>query len=173
MFSTIKAARLLGWTSIAVGVTELAATKWLEEEMGVDDHDGLIRGYGVREIAAGVMILSQPGLNKQLAAGLWSRVVGDAMDIFTIAQASQTTQNRRGLSSILTIVLAVTGLDVLVATRTQLDLAKAKAVAMRARQRVTPTSAIPNGPLLKAKERPASSFDGRNTRHLSHQEANG
>jgi hypothetical protein len=154
MFSNIKAARLLGWTSIAVGVTELVATKWLEEEIGVDKHEALIRGFGVREIAAGVMILNQPGLNKSLAAGLWSRVVGDALDIFTLAEASYSTRNSTGLANILAIVLAVTGMDIFVASKVQADLTKAKAVATRARHRVKQTSALPTAQLLRVKGTP-------------------
>ena len=154
MFSTIKAARLLGWTSIAVGATELLATQWLEEELGVENHAGLIRAFGVREIAAGVMILNQPGVNKPTAAGLWGRVVGDALDLFMLAEAAHESKNSKGLANILAIVLAVTGLDIVVAAKAQAELVKAKAVASRARQRVTPTSAIPNRQALRVKQVP-------------------
>ena len=145
MMSNVQAAKLLGWTSLAVGATEIVATRQLEEVMGVGEHRTLIRAFGVREIAAGVSILSQPGPNKSLAFALWARVAGDAADLALLSIATKTTDNPRGLGAIMAIVLAVTGLDVAVASRIQGQLAHVKKVSEAARRRVTPTSATPNG----------------------------
>jgi len=99
ILSTATSARALGWASLAMGATELAATRWLEETMGVDDHGTLIRAYGMREIVNGAMILAQPGLNKTLVGSMWARVARDALDIATLATAVPNTRNPNGLSS--------------------------------------------------------------------------
>ncbi len=143
--SNIQAAKLLGWTSLAVGAAEIVATRQLEEVMGVGEHRTLIRAFGVREIAAGVSILSQPGLNKSLAFALWARVAGDAADLALLGVSTKTTTNPKGLGAIMAIVLAVTGLDIVVASRIQGQLAHVAEVSEAARRRVTPTSATPNG----------------------------
>jgi hypothetical protein len=145
MMSNLQAARALGWASIAIGATEIAATEWLEEQMGVDHHHVLIRAFGVREIAAGVTLLSQPGLNKTLVGGLWGRVAGDAMDIATLALAAPSTRNPGGLRAVMGLVLAVTGVDIIVAAGAQRNLLRAAAVSEAARRRVQPTSALPKG----------------------------
>jgi hypothetical protein len=136
MISNIKAAKMLGWTSLAVGATELLATGWLEEMMGVDGHGTLIRSYGVREIAAGATLLNQPGLNKTLVGGLWGRVAGDVVDILTLGAAVKRTRRPGGLAAITAIVLGVTGLDLLVATIAQCDLLRGSAISSRAKARV-------------------------------------
>ncbi len=146
----IQLAKSLGWTSLAVGAIELAATRWLEDEMGVGNHHTLIRSFGLREIAAGVTILSQPGLNATLASGLWGRVAGDAVDLAMLGVAASNTNRPRGLAVVIGIVLAVTGLDILVASLIQADLQHATTVATAARNRVRPSSAIPAGQVEQA-----------------------
>ena len=143
MISTVKAARLLGWTSLAVGATELVATRWLERQMGVNRHGMLIKSYGVREVLAGLTILNQPGLNKTLAAGLWGRVVGDAADLATLAAAAKETGKPQGLAAITSIVVGVTLADLAVAIFAQHELHKATTISQAARQRVQPSSAKP------------------------------
>jgi hypothetical protein len=143
MFSTIKAARLLGWASLAVGATELVATRWLEGAMGVERHGPLIKSYGIREIVAGVTILNQPGLNKALVAGLWARVVGDAADLATLSLASKESRKQEGLATVTSLVLGVTAMDLVVAFLAQRDLSKATAASQAARKRVHPTQARP------------------------------
>jgi hypothetical protein len=139
--SNIKLARSLGWTSLAIGAVEIAATRWLENEMGVGDHHTLIRSFGIREIAAGFTILSQPGMNQTLANGLWARVAGDAVDLAMLGIAAPSTRRPSGLIAIAASVLAVTGLDIFVATRIQADIHHASSVATAARERVAAISA--------------------------------
>ena len=141
--SNIQMARVLGWTSLAVGALEITATRKLEDEMGIDDHHTLIRAFGIREIAAGVMILSQPGITDALANSLWARVAGDAADVAMLGIAASTTRRPTGLMAIIAIVLAITGLDIFVASRIQTDLNDAKVVSADARNRVTPMAARP------------------------------
>ena len=61
----------------------------------------------------------------------------------TIMPAS--TRNPRGLATIAGLVLAVTGVDVLVALGVQKQITQAKKISRDARLRVRPTNALPNG----------------------------
>ena len=145
MPSNIQAAKLLGWASLAIGATEIVATRFLEETIGVEDRGPLLRAFGVREIAAGVTILNQPGLNGMLAGGLWARVVGDAMDLAALGVAGESTKNKTGWSAVTAMVLGVTAIDVVVACRVQRQLHQAKTISAAAKSRVTPTAALPVG----------------------------
>src|SRR6185503_5589222 len=111
----VSASRALGWASIGIGLTEIAATDWLQEQLGVDDHDTLLKALGAREIASGVTILSQRQPSPTLTAGLWSRVAGDAMDLALLGAAATESRNPTGLGTAIAMVLGVTGLDVLFA----------------------------------------------------------
>ena len=51
-------ARGLGWFSVALGLTELLGAESLGRWLGMEEHTGLLRAYGVRELATGVGILS-------------------------------------------------------------------------------------------------------------------
>jgi hypothetical protein len=143
--SNFKAARALGWTSIAVGTTELLATRRLQYQMGISRHDALIRAFGLREIASGTSILSQIGIKQGLASALWSRVLGDLMDIVALGAAAPFTRRPKGLAAVAGIVIAVTGLDILVASRVQEDVRRASRVSRAAKNRVQATAAVPNG----------------------------
>src|SRR5215210_2956828 len=68
----------LGWFSIGLGLAELLAPTAFAKLIGAEGkHTGLIRFMGVREITAGIGILT----NRRPAGWLWARVAGDAMDI--------------------------------------------------------------------------------------------
>ena len=63
----------LGWFSIGLGLAEIAVPGKVAELIGIRDEDrtrSLLRFYGMRELAAGVGILTQP----QPAGWLWGRV---------------------------------------------------------------------------------------------------
>src|ERR1043165_4769937 len=76
-----RLARGLGWFSIGLGLTELLAPRLVAKLCGGEGkHTGLIRLYGLREIASGLIIFSQ---GKNPASGVWSRVAGDVMDLAT------------------------------------------------------------------------------------------
>ena len=111
--SAKKLAKGLGWFSIGLGLTELLAPKAIAKICGVSNaHTGLIRVYGLREIAAGVMIFSQ----KNPAAGMWSRVAGDALDLATLGKAFASPSASKGLVAFATAnVAAVTALDLIAA----------------------------------------------------------
>jgi hypothetical protein len=74
--------RALGWFSMGLGLTELLAPKVLTRWLGVEGKEGLVRAYGAREIASGVMCLS---VNNDY--GAFTRVAGDAIDLATLAAA--------------------------------------------------------------------------------------
>jgi hypothetical protein len=69
----MKVARGLGWFSIGLGLTEVIAGRSLGRALGMENKTWLLRAFGVREIAAGVAILS---LDRP-KAGVWARVAGD------------------------------------------------------------------------------------------------
>ncbi|MDB5416540.1 MAG: hypothetical protein JWR10_4875 [Rubritepida sp.] len=101
-----RLARGLGWFGIALGVLELVGSKRLARALGMRGYEGLIRGYGVREIASGVVTLS---VNP--AAGIISRVAGDGLDILTLLAAPQQGNAKRG--NVRLALLAVVGVTVL------------------------------------------------------------
>ena len=108
-----KLARGLGWFSIGLGLAELLAPRAIASVSGVSkSRTGLIRLYGLREIAAGVMIFSQ----ENPAAGMWSRVVGDAIDLASLGNAARSPNTNKGRLAFATAnVAAVTALDVICA----------------------------------------------------------
>ncbi len=52
-------ARGLGWATIGIAATEILATEQVEQLLGVDHHHALLKGFGLRELAAGLTLLSQ------------------------------------------------------------------------------------------------------------------
>jgi len=86
----------------------------MSEVTGVRSRN-LLQVFGLREIASGVAILS----SSQPAAPMWSRVVGDAMDLATLGAAmadANGSQRDRTLASIVAVA-GVTALDMLSATQ--------------------------------------------------------
>ena len=74
----------------------------------------LLRLFGLREIAAGVGLLSQD----RLAPWLWARVAGDALDLAVLGSAFAGAPGRRANVGFATgAVAGVTALDVLAGRR--------------------------------------------------------
>src|SRR5690349_6457393 len=111
--SAKKLARGLGWFSLGLGLSELLAPKAIAKICGVSNaHTGLIRVYGLREIAAGVMIFAQ----ENPAAGVWSRVAGDALDLASLGKAFASPSASKGRVAFATAnVAVVTALDLIAA----------------------------------------------------------
>lgn len=108
----VKMARLLGWASVVIAASEILMPKTLTRHLlGIEDHEALTRSLGVRELAAGVTILSQDALTPTLAAGLWSRVAGDAMDLALLATAAPRSRNPMGFAAATALVFGITALD--------------------------------------------------------------
>jgi len=111
--SAKRLAKGLGWFSIGLGVAELLAPRAIANISGVSNkHTGLIRLYGLREIGAGITIFAQ----KKPTEGVWSRVVGDALDLTSLGIAATNPEAKLGRVAFATAnVLAVTALDVMCA----------------------------------------------------------
>lgn len=111
--SAKRLANCLGWFSIGLGLAELLAPRAIANITGVPKrHTGLIRLYGLREIASGVTIFAQ----EKPAEGVWSRVAGDALDLASLGAAFTSPDAKRGrLAFAAANVLAVTAVDVICA----------------------------------------------------------
>ena len=112
--STDKLVRALGWFSIGLGLAELIAPNTITRALGLRGKESLVRSYGAREIAAGVLSLST---EKQ--AGLWSRVAGDGVDVATlISGLRHDNPQRNNVAFALMMVLGIGLLDIAVARQT-------------------------------------------------------
>ncbi len=115
-------ARMLGGFSVGLGLTEMIAPRALCEKLGLQREERLVRAFGARELATGVMILN----SQDPTPWLWGRVGGDALDLAVLATAktdrSSTDRSSRGLRGF--AILAVAGITVL-------DLLCAQAPATR------------------------------------------
>ncbi|MBV8780960.1 MAG: hypothetical protein JO353_06135 [Phycisphaerae bacterium] len=122
-----KAARALGWTSLAIAATEILGQGFASKNLlGLDEHPYLMRALGVRELIAGATILSQKRITTTLAAGLWSRVAGDAMDLALMAVAAPSSRKPASFASNGAVVTLITALDVFCAFRISRRLMMAK-----------------------------------------------
>src|SRR5260370_20998141 len=107
-----RLANALGWFSIGLGLAEVATPGKVAELIGVRNQDRTraVRGaYGLREIAAGIGILTRP----QPAGWVWGRVAGDLLDLSSLGSAlgsRRTDRTRAGAAT--AAVLGVTALDV-------------------------------------------------------------
>src|SRR3954465_5771872 len=66
--------RALGWASFGLGALELFAPRVVTRWIGMEGRENLIRAYGAREFAAGVMCFSA---NNDV--GAYSRAAGDVL----------------------------------------------------------------------------------------------
>ena len=94
--SDLNVARTLGWVSLAIGATEVAAPQFVEKLLALPPdqaRQGAIRALGIRELGHGVSILAEdhPDDHEKLANALWWRVAGDVLDTACLAKASQRT----------------------------------------------------------------------------------
>ena len=107
-----QVARGLGWFSIGLGLAEVIAPGRLDRALGLGGHTGLVRSYGVRELAAGAGLLMQPNPTPWL----WSRVAGDVLDLASLGRANPNRPQQRYLvQRALAMVTAITVVDVLTA----------------------------------------------------------
>jgi hypothetical protein len=114
MYNTMsyKVARCLGWFSIGLGVAELLAPGALNRSLGMREHSTLVRGFGLREIGAGLGILTL----KHPTPWVWARVAGDALDIASLLVSLGPSNPRRGSATTAFLsVVGVTVIDILTA----------------------------------------------------------
>jgi uncharacterized membrane protein len=98
----------LGWLSIGLGVAHLFAPRAMARTTGLPYWPLLIRAVGVREIASGVGLITQP--TNQVWR--WSRVAGDAMDLTMLGiAAAHPAGDRQRLASTAAAVATITALD--------------------------------------------------------------
>ncbi len=110
-FSGGQLARGLGWFSIGLGLAEVLAPRGVAKIAGVRGNTGLIRLFGLREMASGIGIFAQ---GRRPTAAVWSRVAGDALDLAALGAAFASPNSRKGRVAFATAnVLAVTALDVI------------------------------------------------------------
>ena len=99
----------LGWFSIGLGVAELLMPDALGRATGLrggDGRAGLLRAYGLREVANGIGLLTA----RNPAPWAWARVAGDLLDIATVAGGGETDAPRTRTT--LAVLAAVTLADV-------------------------------------------------------------
>ena len=117
-----QVAQCLGWTSIAIGLTEILAPRQLEKTMGVGNGQvtGILRVLGVREIMHGVDILA----HNDPTPGVWSRVFGDLLDGVLLGAAATRTKKPGGLAAVVAAVTPVVLADMIFAPRLSKDKAE-------------------------------------------------
>jgi uncharacterized membrane protein len=110
-----RVARGLGWFSIGLGLTQIAAPRGLARAIGLDDDDdnrNTLFALGLREIASGVGVLTR----SESPVPMWARVGGDMMDLALLGRALRSDSNRTGrLAAATAAVVGVTILDALTA----------------------------------------------------------
>jgi len=110
-----RLAKGLGWFSIGLGLTQLIAPQLLTCTLGLRGREGIMRVFGARQIASGMLTLSS---EKQ--AGMTTRVVGDLIDLAALGAALGSQSRRRNNAG---VALAMT------AGLTLIDIAVRKALA--------------------------------------------
>ena len=107
----------LGWFSLGLGLTEIVAPGVVARAIGLPPGraaSGTIRAMGVRELASGVAVLSRP----TAATAMWSRVVGDAIDLALLGRTFGVPGAQRTRTAVAAAVVLGVGLaDTLVAAR--------------------------------------------------------
>jgi len=113
--SSEPVATFLGLFSIGLGLWEIADPQGVARTSGVP-YTGTLQAYGAREILTGLGILA----NRRPAGWLWSRVVGDILDISTAAAAytgaDGDADRRRKVVQTIAALVGVTVLDIVAAT---------------------------------------------------------
>lgn len=110
--------------SLALGAAEIFASERIARGLGLEE-DGtaksVIRAFGLREIAAGAMLLRGPALS----FNAWNRVFGDTMDMAALLAALRTSKKPGTVLGALAFVGACTALDRWTAGRLDQETGKA------------------------------------------------
>ncbi|MET3725055.1 hypothetical protein [Sphingomonas trueperi] len=101
----------LGVFSIGLGIAELAASKRIARGLSAEDHDGVVRAFGARELLAGAALLSGPAHSVRV----WNRVAGDAMDIAALGLAARRAPQNKAVWGAIAFVAAATAIDIVTA----------------------------------------------------------
>ena len=112
-------ARALGWFSLGLGLLELVAPRRMANQVGLRGRHGIVRGFGLRELASGALILLDDGRSPKW---LWARVAGDLLDLGLLETAHPyTRRRRRNLLAAKAAVIGATAVDALTAQRVRRD----------------------------------------------------
>lgn len=101
----------LGVFSLALGAIELFGSRRIARSLDADGHERLIKGFGAREVLAGVNLLAAPAVG----TNMWSRVAGDVMDIVATAAATKNSPRNKLAWGALAFVAGAALLDAWVA----------------------------------------------------------
>jgi hypothetical protein len=102
-------ARGLGWFSLALGAAEVFGGRSIARWLGMEQHERLIRAYGVREIVKGVGILA----SNDPTPWVWGRVAGDALDLATLSKGlTDPKAERENVMLAMAAVAGATALDI-------------------------------------------------------------
>jgi hypothetical protein len=94
----------LGIFSLVLGAAELLAPKRIAKALSSEGHEGLIRGFGARELVAGGGLVTDQGHGLRV----WNRVAGDAMDLTALHFARVRAPENRAIA----FVALVTAVDI-------------------------------------------------------------
>ena len=112
-----RLARGLGWFSLGLGLTQIAAPRGVARMIGLrgnDEDRKAMLAIGMRELASGIGILMQD----HPTPAVWSRVGGDVMDLALLGRALNSPRSDRNRVAAATVAVAgVTVLDVLAGQR--------------------------------------------------------
>lgn len=99
----------LGLLSVALGASQLLAPRAFARATGLPRLDNLYRLIGLRELACGIGLLTQP----KSPVWKWARVAGDAMDVAVLGAAMFSPRSERSrLAASAAIAAGITALDV-------------------------------------------------------------
>lgn len=101
-------ARCLGWFSVGLGLAEMLTPRGVARAIGVENDGALLPAMGLRELVTGIGILGK----RRPAEWMWTRVVGDIMDLAYLANAMMSEDTDKGkLAAAAVAVAGVTALD--------------------------------------------------------------
>jgi hypothetical protein len=104
----------LGYFSLALGAVEVAAPGRLARFLGLEGNKtakNTIFAFGLRELAAGGMLLRGPAVSTDV----WNRVIGDAMDAAALGLAMRSSTRKGAVAGALAFVCTAAVADFLTA----------------------------------------------------------
>jgi hypothetical protein len=113
-----RRARALGWISLGLGVAQLAAPETVRQISGVDDSPAsraVVPLVGARELVHAAGLLT----SRRKTVWVWTRVLGDAMDLTSLGMAivHRGWRRRQRLVGVTGAVVAITVVDLLTAVQ--------------------------------------------------------
>ena len=122
----------LAWFGIGLGLVEVLAPRGLARAIGLEGHERILQAFGIREIGAGMAVLS--GSEPERRLGL--RVGGDVLDAALLMRGLAPSNPGRGRSLVaLAAVAPVVVLDVVHWLRARDGIARQRRTAERTRVR--------------------------------------